>query len=148
MLTANNLSFIRREITALEHRLHCETGTHITLAIASVAAEGTMDSMLAVIAANLNLPVSAYTSKSRIREYVELRFIAAHFIAQYFPSLSLSQVARLFGKDHSSVLHMRSTAQSLLDIKDPDFMPKYRRCKAALEIWHKTFKIPNENEQN
>ena len=52
-------------------------------------------------------------SKSRKREITEARQIAMTLIKTYYSTMSLSRIARLFDKDHATVLHAMRTVNSL-----------------------------------
>ena len=75
----------------------------------------TPENMLRVIAAALNEQPATYQLKTRIRNVVELRFIAALCLRSNFPNITLQQIAAFFGgQDHTSVINGLARAYALI----------------------------------
>ena len=82
--------------------------------------------MLSAIAKALDMDAQCYRMRSRERNIVELRFIAALFLRRNFPLITLQQIAAFFGgQDHSSVINGLSRSYELLYCKDDRFLKKY-----------------------
>lgn len=92
--------------------------------------------MLHVIALTLDLSPECYRLKTRIRPIVEMRFIASVLLRQYFPGLTLQQIAKYFGgQDHSSVINAISRANELIYVRDAPFMKKYNKVMNTVTKW-------------
>lgn len=92
--------------------------------------------MMHVIALALDMNPECYRMKTRVRSVVEMRFIASMFLRQYFPALTLQQIAAYFGgQDHSSVINGISRAYSLLHIRDTQFVAKHNAALTAVTNW-------------
>jgi len=92
--------------------------------------------MLKVIAAALSMDPAAYSLKTRIREVVELRFIAALLLRMHFPKCTLAQIAVLFGgQDHSSILSGLARAYGLIASGDAQFTNKYNTVVEKVNTW-------------
>jgi chromosomal replication initiation ATPase DnaA len=94
--------------------------------------------MLQVIAAALHTDYKYFTTKTRKREIVELRFLASLLLRRYYPGLTLKQIAQLYGgQDHTSVMNGLARGNDLLDIKDPVFTYRYLHAVNAINQWIK-----------
>ncbi len=92
--------------------------------------------MLHVIALALDMNPECYRMKTRVRNIVEMRFIASIFMRQYFPALTLQQIAAYFGgQDHSSVINGISRAYELLHTRDTQFVAKYNTALKWVSNW-------------
>jgi chromosomal replication initiation ATPase DnaA len=92
--------------------------------------------MLHVIALALDMSPECYRMKSRVRNIVELRFIASLFLRQHFPALTLHQIAAYFGgQDHSSVINGLSRAYNLIYMQDAQFLKKYNTALKSVTTW-------------
>jgi chromosomal replication initiation ATPase DnaA len=96
------------------------------------------DKMLEVIAAASHMQYDYFKTKTRKREIVELRFMAALLLRKYYPNITLKEIARLYGgQDHTSVMNGLARANELLDINDPVFTYKYQNAVYAINRWIK-----------
>ena len=96
----------------------------------------TPEHMLHIIAAALNEHPGTYKLKTRIRNVVELRFIAALCLRSNFPMITLQQIAAFFGgQDHSSVINGLTRAYELIYAGDESFTKKYKTALAAVNLW-------------
>lgn len=94
------------------------------------------DKMLEIIAAASQLDYNYFKAKTRKREIVELRFLAALLLRKYYPNITLKEIARLYGgQDHTSVMNGLTRANELLDINDPVFTYKYQNAVNAINRW-------------
>lgn len=94
--------------------------------------------MLHVIALALDMSPECYKMKTRVRNIVELRFLGGLLLRQYFPALTLCQIAAYFGgQDHSSVINAISRAQNLLYVGDAQFLKKYTTVLKSVNSWLK-----------
>jgi len=94
--------------------------------------------MLHVIALALNMSPECYKMKTRVRNIVELRFIASILLRQHFPALTLQQIASYFGgQDHTSVINAISRAHNLLYVRDEQFIKKYNTVLKSINSWLK-----------
>lgn len=100
------------------------------------AVNKTPQRMLHMIALALDMNPECYKMKSRVRNVVELRFIASLFLRQHFPALTLHQIANYFGgQDHSSVINGLSRAYNLIYIQDAQFLKKYNSALQSVTAW-------------
>jgi len=98
----------------------------------------TPEHMLHIIAAALNEQPTTYKLKTRIRNVVELRFIAALCLRSNFPTITLQQIAMFFGgQDHTSVINGLTRAYALIYAGDESFTKKYKAALAAVNLWLK-----------
>jgi chromosomal replication initiation ATPase DnaA len=82
------------------------------------------------------MPVSDFTLKSRVRDVVELRFLGAYLLRQYYPGITLKQISILFGgQDHSSIINSIQRAVDMLQTKDEIFLYKYQTTQKAINEW-------------
>ncbi len=94
--------------------------------------------MLHVIALALDMSPECYKTKTRVRNIVDLRFIGSLFLRQYFPALTLHQIAAYFGgQDHTSVINAISRAHNLIYVRDSRFIKKYNTALKSVNTWLK-----------
>ena len=127
-----------RHITrAAENEIKDKTGMQITLMLCpEYHASRTPDQMLRIVAASLGMDMTAYKNKSRARDIVELRFIAAFFLRSYFPCITLHQITRFFGgQDHTSIMNGLSRTAMLIATGDNRFTTKYETVLNSVNKW-------------
>jgi len=134
---AKQISTARRIVRSAQQLIKNRTGMRANLLLCPV--ENTLKTprqMLQVIAIALNMSPDCYAMKSRIRNIVELRFIAALLLRSYFPKITLHQVAILFGgQDHSSIISGVARAHNLIYTGDERFIAKYNTVLKSVNLW-------------
>jgi chromosomal replication initiation ATPase DnaA len=96
----------------------------------------TPQQMLKIVAISLGMNPDCYKMKTRVRNIVELRFIAAMLLRMNFPEITLIQIASLFGgQDHSSVISGLTRGYNLIYTGDLRFMTKYNTAQKAVNVW-------------
>lgn len=127
----------RRNARAAVDMVKERTGMNVAvLQYPTEMVNNTPQRMLHVIAMALDMSPEAYKMKTRVRNVVELRFIATLFLRQYFPALTLQQIAAYFGgQDHSSVINGLSRAYNLIYIQDAEFLKKYNAVLKSVTSW-------------
>lgn len=121
-----------------QQKIKNKTGMTVTLLLSPEGGNTfkTPERMLEVIAIALDMSASCYRMKSRERNIVELRFIAAMFVRMHFPHVTLQQIAAYFGGlDHSSVISGLTRAHNLIYTGDLRFMKKYNTALKAVNLW-------------
>jgi len=120
-----------------QQQIKDKTGMEVTMVLyPSENTIKTPERMLHIIATALNESPLNYKLKTRIRNIVELRFIAAMFLRSNFPTITLHQIAALFGgQDHTSIISGISRAYELIYIGDEKFLGKYKTALAAVNSW-------------
>lgn len=96
----------------------------------------TPEKMMNIIAGSLGMDRTHYTLRSRERDVVELRFLAAYFLRSYFPTITLHQISMFFGGvDHTSVMNGLARANMLLEMEDQRFSHKYETVLRSVNQW-------------
>ena len=95
---------LRLELEAEERRLAAEAVEGYRC-IDVLAAKTPAKKIIAQVAAIHGLSVAEVMSNRRNRPVVEARFDAIKAVADIRPDMSLPQIGRLFGKDHTTILH-------------------------------------------
>lgn len=126
-----------KQAVAIARLVQDRTGMRINvLQYPTEAVNKTPQRMLHMIALALDMNPECYKMKSRVRNVVELRFIASLFLRQHFPALTLHQIANYFGgQDHSSVINGLSRAYNLIYIQDAQFLKKYNSALQSVTAW-------------
>ena len=114
-----------------------KTGMRVTLLIyPTEETVRTPEYMLHVIARALGMQPHCFRLKSRKKDIVELRFIGSMFLRMNFPSVTLHQIAWLFGGlDHSSVVSGLARANNLIFTNDQRFIDKYNKVLKSVNQW-------------
>lgn len=119
-----------------EKQIRNKTGMTIQFVLAPVIDTRSPECMMTVIARSLDMDPSCYRIRSRARDIAELRFIAALFLRENYPTLTLQRIARLFGgQDHSSVVSGIGRAHDLICTGDPRFISKYNSVLKSVDQW-------------
>ena len=131
------LNIAYRLLRRCEEQISKDTGISVRLHLLDASIENkTHQEMLAKIAEALGMPIDAYKIASKKAEFVDLRFIAAVMLEDYYPSLTAKAVAEIFGgQDHTTVLNARVSARKYLATQDERFCKKYHIVKQAIEEW-------------
>ena len=96
----------------------------------------TPEQLLHVVAMSLNMGSDCYRLRTRKRDIVELRFIAAMLMRMNFPNVTLQQIAGYFGgQDHSSILSGLTRAQDLIYTGELRFLTKYNAVFKSVNLW-------------
>ncbi len=94
------------------------------------------EALLRIIAASLGMDYNCYRLKSRERSIVDLRFIAAYLLRNYFPGITLHQITLYFGgQDHTSIMNGLARAEMLLATGDERFIKKYETVLKSVNKW-------------
>ena len=120
-----------------QQQIKDKTGMQVTMVLyPSESAVKTPEYMLHIIAAALNEHPQNYKLKTRVRNIVELRFIAALCLRSNFPTITLQQIAAFFGgQDHTSIISGITRAYDLIYAGDEKFIKKYKAALAAVNLW-------------
>ena len=120
-----------------QQQIKDKTGMQVTMVLyPSENTTKTPERMLHIIAAALNESPHSFKIKSRVRNIVELRFIAALCLRSNFPMITLQQIASFFGgQDHSSIINGLTRANDLIYSGDEKFLCKYSAAVTAVSMW-------------
>jgi chromosomal replication initiation ATPase DnaA len=134
-----NMGQAQEIIRVAEKQIEKQTGYYVTLMLApSNNARKYPEQMMRIIADALDTNLYYYQTKGRKREIVELRFVAALLLRNYYPTITLKQIAMLFGgQDHTSVINAIKKGRGLLHVKDELFSYKYDLATQAVDNWLK-----------
>ena len=134
---AQQMTMARHIARSASQQIKDKTGMQFTILLYPTETTlKTPERMLKVIAMALDMDPKSYKMRSRVRNMVELRFIAALLLRGNFPKITLSQIAALFGgQDHSSVISGLARAYNLIYAGDPDFIQKYNAALKAVNLW-------------
>jgi chromosomal replication initiation ATPase DnaA len=133
---AQQINTARNIARTAQHRIKQETGMEITLMVYPPGKSAkTPRQMLNVIAQALGMSPQCYCLKTRLHNIAELRHIGAFFLRMYYPSFTLTQIAAIYGQDHSSVINGISRAHNLIYTKDPEFTRKYNIVLKSINQW-------------
>jgi chromosomal replication initiation ATPase DnaA len=137
-VTTQPASTARHIARAAQTKIRQKTGLRVNLLMQIEHMHKTPQRMLHVIALALDMSPDCYRLKSRIRNIVEMRFIAALFLRQHYPMLTLEDIARLFGgQDHTSVMSGLARAYDLIHTEDQRFLKKYNTALKSVNLWLK-----------
>ena len=127
-----------------QQRIKDKTGMLVTMVLyPSDNTLKTPERMLHIIAASLGMNPNCFQLKTRTRDIVELRFIAALCLRSNFPTITLHQIAVLFGgQDHSSIISGLARAHNLIYTEDERFLEKDQSALKAVNLW-----LRNETEE-
>ena len=136
---ARQITDARHIARSAQQRIKDKTGMQVTMVLyRSENTIKTPERMLRVISDALGMSADCYRIKTRTREIVELRFIAALFLRTNFPTITLHQIAILFGgRDHTSVMSGLARANDLIYSGDERFLEKYNAALKAVDQWLK-----------
>ena len=137
---AQQMTTARHIARSARQQIKDQTGMHVTVVMypADIAPH-TPEKMLRVVAIALDMSPDFYKMKTRQRDVVELRFIAAMLLRSNFPKITLHQVAALFGgQDHTSVMSGLSRAYDLIYTGDQRFIKKYNTAAQSVNLWLRT----------
>lgn len=141
MSYASQISTARNIARAAEQKIQVRTGMQVTLVMCPGKTETTRKSpeqMLQIIAGALNMSIACFQDRTRNRNVVEMRFLAALLLRRFYPGITLKQIALLFGgQDHTSVMNALIRANDLLDIHDTLFTSKYNKALNTINQWLK-----------
>lgn len=90
---------------------------------------------LRVISDALGMDFELYRTKTRMKYAVYMRHIAAFLLREYYPKLSYPYIAKMFDKDHTTVVHGVQTCKNLLDAKDTAMVSMYNAANEAVKKW-------------
>lgn len=140
------MSYATTQISAAQHiaraaeqQIKVKTGMCVTLVLCpSENTRKSPDKMLKIIAGAVGMRAEDLSKRSRERSIVELRFLSALLLRRYYPTITLKQIALLFGgQDHTSVMNALIKANNLLDTNDLSFTNKYNTALNTIDQWLK-----------
>lgn len=135
--TLEQLNIAHSIMRYCEEKIYKNTGLSVRLHLLNATLEDKQpEEILKKIAESLNMSFEDYSNKSKKSDYVDLRFVAAVILHEYFPKLPAVSIAQIFGgQDHSSVLNARQKGQEYLGQGDERFSKKYNIATLAIEQW-------------
>lgn len=78
-------------------------------------AERFLESVITLVAMNYDLPLSAFTSKSRKRNLVVAKQMVCTIVKEVNPIIPLNQIANALNQHHSTIIHSIKTLRTLMD---------------------------------
>ena len=139
MSLATQISTARHIARVAEQKIMVNTGLRITLLLfPNDPGRRKPEHMLHLVANTLHLGYENFMAKTRKREIVEMRFIAALLLRRFYPQVTLKQIGSFFGgQDHTSVINGISRAYNLLETNDIIFCTKYNNALNTVNLWLK-----------
>jgi chromosomal replication initiation ATPase DnaA len=95
--------------------------------------ESHVSTIIESVCETLQIPKYCLVGRSSKRELAEARFIACDLIRLRYPKATLTSIASLFDRDHSTIIYALNTCEALLDYNKP-FQRKYKSVMDALMI--------------
>ena len=137
---AQQMTTVRNIARSAYKQIKNKTGMQFTMMLCpSETMLKTPERMLHVIAVALDMSPGCFTLRTRARNIVEMRFIAAVLLRSNFPKITLQQIAAFFGgQDHTSVLSGLARAYNLIHTGDYRFLTKYNKALQSVNIWLRT----------
>lgn len=112
--------------------LNTETLKKVREKIRSKSKANQLENIKLIVMRENDINEDDFTSKVRIRENVNARFIFYH-LARKYTGASLKSLGRLTGyRDHSSVLHGIGVMDDLITTNSKDIMPILKASEAAV----------------
>lgn len=118
--------------------------------LADVGEDLLPDEIVGCVSRVLAIPINIIQSKTRKRDVLYARYIAAHLIRATYPKLSLTTIGWHLGHhEHSTPHHALATANDLIKTNDREFMPKYNRvCEEMQKMAEKRAQLKKQFLQN
>jgi chromosomal replication initiation ATPase DnaA len=137
---AQQISTARNIARSARQKIKDRTGMQVTVVVYPTDTSlKSPERLMRVVAIALDMFPDCYRLKTRVRQIVELRFIAAMLLRSNFPKITLHQIAALFGgQDHTSIMNGLSRAHALIYAGDPGFLKKYNTALKSVNIWLRT----------
>jgi chromosomal replication initiation ATPase DnaA len=132
------LNVIFEAMRHAENYVQKHTGLLVKCKLDIIDTKGHPKEMMGLIAETLGLGIEQFYVKTRKREIVEMRMLAAFFVKKHYAQLTLMDIAGLFGDnniDHSTVIHYVNTVNDLVTGPDKPFLWKYRKVLNAINLW-------------
>jgi len=137
-VTTQPITTVRHIARVAQQEIREKTGLHMHLMLPIQNIGKSPERMLHVIALALDMNPQCYKMKTRVRNIAEMRFIAAIFLRQNYPTLTLQQIAKLFGlQDHTSIMSGLARAYNLIETGDTRFIKKYNAALKSVNSWLK-----------
>lgn len=140
-VTFDQLNQAHNIMAECEEKIYLETGLKIRLNMSKATQQVIKpEEILVVVAQSLGMRMEDYTKPTKKTAVVNLRFLAALFIRQYWPKYPSKDIGKLFGgQDHTTILSGLKTGANYLDTGNEQFTTKYNIVKEAVENWIKSY---------
>lgn len=134
---AQQMTTARHIARSAQQQIKDKTGMKVNMLLYYGDADSkTPEGMLYIIATALGMKMNDYRMKTKLRDIVELRFVAAVLLRRNFPTMTLQQIAAIFGgQDHSSIISGIARAHALIYTGDQRFVNKYNTALRSVEHW-------------
>lgn len=140
-LRNKDINTINLIVLRAEQDIFRQTGEDLRLIIApAVALNPKLDaaSLVRVVCNALGETEAACHHRSREPRYVHLRALCVYFVRQYYPDMTLKNVANtvMGHDDHTQVIYYTNWMEKELDSNDdPEFKKKYDAALQAATQW-------------
>lgn len=91
-----------------------------------------IDQIINAVCEAFNVKESELFSKRRLPEYVEPRRMIC-FLNSYYGVMTLQQLGRKLGMDHTSIIYHRNKIKEFIFIHDLQVMSNFNKCREIIE---------------
>lgn len=119
-------------VRAAEKNIFDQTSINVWLAVYPRSIDITNpQEIIEMVSAELEIYVEDIIGKSHNRLIVEARYIAIKMIKEMIPSLTLTRIAKVFDRDHTSIIHALKQVDDWMKT-DKDFFKKYKSVHSRI----------------
>lgn len=117
---------MKTELTNKEHLVHpltyiglTDLGKKIYFNNMSITHRTSVDGILKIVSSCFDIPVEILLSPNRSRHVVQARLIAIMDIRANYPAMTLVDLGKIFGRDHSTIIYSINAFQDLSKYDKP-----------------------------
>lgn len=96
-----------------------------------------------VVSCYYNLPITAFQSKSRVRQVIKMKQTSVYFMKKFLPKATLIYIGKQMSYDHATVLHCLKQINNLLET-DKETKQDIENIARAIEIEQDTIKLDGD----
>lgn len=129
-LTNQQAEWIDDQLRLLEDAIHYETGlnVHLTMNGADKTLEVIIDDIVRHVCDVLNIPIVLVLSASRKQRFVMARYVILQIIRMHYGSDRPSEIAKLFNRDRTTIIHAYNEIDALIETKNSAFLEVLNKC--------------------
>lgn len=113
-----------------------QTGLNMRVIVVGARTEKKIEDLLGIVANALGMTMADYGVSTKQRSYVDMRYLACYFLKQYYPEMTLADMAKLVGyKLHTDALNAIQMVERLKRTDGRGFRDVYDIVLNAVTQW-------------
>ncbi|TAN15159.1 MAG: hypothetical protein EPN37_10305 [Chitinophagaceae bacterium] len=144
LFNKDEAAWVNLQVKLLEDAIVAETGKCVKISIDGVenAEELIIDDIIKITSEVLKVPIFKIMQPNRKHEVIMARYVCFHLIKNYIGKQKLKVLAKIFNKDHTTILHAYREIDDMIATNFDDFISRYDKVNSKI----KQYELDEQNQ--